>query len=140
MPPIEQPKGRGPTPAVPDVTYEDVRQSFLIRLLGEKTRLAALADELGCGAATPASTFGELEGFAHRLRGAAAVFHYPELRDAAKGLEIAANAAVVEQNPANEICVQTAMRSLGIRLDCLTGSAPPPIVAIAPMPTNQTTI
>jgi hypothetical protein len=117
-----------------------VRLSFLIRLTGEKARLATLADALGAGAVTPALTFGDLEGFAHRLRGAAAVFDYPELRDAAKGLELAANEALVDGAAANEIRVRAAMRFLGTRLDCLTGGSPPMVVAMAPLSANQRTI
>jgi len=134
--PIEPPPSGGAPSTVPDVTYEDVRRSFLNRLPGEHTRLADLADTLGSGAVAPASVFGELEGFAHRLRGAAAVFDFPELRDAAKVLEVAANAGVVGRAPVTEPCVQAAIRSLVEQLTGLTGSTASTDLAMAPIPTN----
>ena len=112
-------------PAVPGVTYEDVHQSFQIRLSGEQARLTTLADALRCSDNGAASAFGELEWFAHRLRGAAAVFDYPELRDAAKVLEVAANAAVLEFAPFDEPRVQTAIRTLVLQLTRLTAGNPP---------------
>jgi hypothetical protein len=132
---IERPQSVVPQAAVPEVTYEDVRRSFLGRLHGEHTRLAGLADALNSGAMASASAFGELEGFAHRLRGAAAVFDFSELRDAAKVLEVAANACVVGLAPANEPLVQAAIRSLVEQLTGLT-CTPPTDLAMAPIPTN----
>ena len=132
---IEPLQSGGTQSTVPDVTYEDVRRSFLNRLPGEHTRLAGLADTLGSGAVASASAFGELEGFAHRLRGAAAVFDFPELRDAAKVLEIAANAGVLGRAPVTEPRVQAAIRSLVEQLTGLT-RAPPTDLEMAPIPAN----
>jgi HPt (histidine-containing phosphotransfer) domain-containing protein len=122
--------------AVPDVTYEDVRQSFLVRLHSEQTRLTALAHVLGSAEGNPAPAFASLEGFAHRLRGAAAVFDFTDLRDVAKALEVAANAAVIERAPANEPRAQSAIRTLATRLAQLTGETPPPNGTVALLPTN----
>jgi hypothetical protein len=129
---IEQAQSGGAQTAVPDVTYEDVRQSFLLRLSSEHTRLVALAGALGSGAGDSAA-FGDLEGFAHRLRGAAAVFDFPELREAAKALEMAANDAMVGQAPVDDPRVQTAIRNLDARLAWLNGNKPPTVIAMAPV-------
>jgi HPt (histidine-containing phosphotransfer) domain-containing protein len=120
----ELPQSGGSQSAAPDVTYEDVRQSFLVRLHGEYTRLkdltAALESAVLAPAPSPSLVFVELEAFAHRLRGAAAVFDFPELRDAAKALELAANEAVVERAVADDSRVEAAIRLLRARLACLT--------------------
>jgi len=136
VPLIEQPQAGGAKPTVQDLTYEDVRQSFLIRLHGEQSQLLVLSDSLGSAEVAPASAFGDLEGFAHRLRGAAAVFDFPELRDAAKVLEIAASAALVEQAPLNEPRVRTAIGSLVTRLSWLTGGTSPADAAVLLAPAN----
>ena len=109
----------------PELTYEDVRQSFLLRLGSEQTRLTALAAALGSPTDAPAPAFGDLEGFAHRLRGAAAIFDFPELRDASRALELAANTALAEQAPLNEPRVRIAIGSLVAKLTLLTGGSPP---------------
>jgi HPt (histidine-containing phosphotransfer) domain-containing protein len=132
----ELPQSADKQPAVPDVTYEEVRQSFLVRLHSEQTRLAALTAQLGSAEGNPAPAFANLEGFAHRLRGAAAVFDFPELRDVAKVLELAANAAVIERAPAHEPRVQSAIRTLSARLAQLTGGTPPTKGTVALLPTN----
>jgi HPt (histidine-containing phosphotransfer) domain-containing protein len=121
----------GSKPKALDVTYEDVRQSFLIRLHSEQTRLTVLTGALGCAETDPAAAFVNLEIFAHRLRGAAAVFDVPELREAAKGLELAAAAAAVDRAPIDEPLVQTAMQTLAARLTHMNVVTPSPEVAVA---------
>jgi len=119
VPHTEPPSLWGSKPAALDVTYEDVRQSFLIRLHSEEARLIALSSALGSADVDAASAFVDLEMFAHRLRGAAAVFGLPELRDAAKGLELAAADAVAGRSSIGKPLIQEKVRILGARLTCL---------------------
>jgi HPt (histidine-containing phosphotransfer) domain-containing protein len=119
-----------------EIAYEEVRQSFRVRLRAEQARLTTLTEVLGSVAGNPATAFGDLEGFAHRLRGAAAVFDYPELRDVAKTLEQAACAAVVLRSSKSDPLVQNAMRILAARLTCMNEAALPPEVAMVLAPTN----
>jgi len=122
--------------AAADAAYEDVRQSFLIRLHGEKTRLAVLEAALQSAGPDPVSAFLDLETFAHRLRGAAAVFDFPGLRDDSKVLELAAAGAAIHGSPCGEPDVQKAMGILATRLTRLNGGAPGADVALAPVPAN----
>ena len=103
-------------PPSPEEEFAAVRLSFLTRLESEQAKLATLATTLECAAFDPMPVFGDLEYFAHRLRGAAAVFEFPTLRDAAKTLELAAAAAVSDRAPNSEPLVQEAMRALDTRL------------------------
>jgi HPt (histidine-containing phosphotransfer) domain-containing protein len=136
VPHTERTHSAGAKPTPSDITYDDVRKSFLFRLYAERTQLAALADSLGGGADSPASAFGKLEGFAHRLRGAAAMFDFPALSAASKALEFAANAALNGKAPPNEPRVQTAIGSLAAQLTGLTGDSPPAQAPAALVPKN----
>lgn len=127
----------GANPA-PDAAYEAVRQSFLARLCAEQTRLTKLTEVLGSTTENPATVFGDLEGFAHRLRGAAAVFDFPELRDDAKTLELAASAAVVLGAPNSDPLVQNAIRALEARLSSLNGGTPASARALRQPPPGPT--
>jgi HPt (histidine-containing phosphotransfer) domain-containing protein len=124
------------TPTTSDISYEDVRQSFLIRLHSEQIHLAFLADALDLAQIDPTPAFANLEVFAHRLRGAAAVFGLPELRDDSKALELAAGAAAVEHSPFGEPQVQQTMRILRSRLICLNECTPLSNVVVLPTPAN----
>jgi hypothetical protein len=106
-----------------DLGYDEVRQSFLGRLRNERTHLVTLTRALESAASPAEFIFRELEGFSHRLRGAAAVFDFRELRDCAKELELAAGAAAFVSAPADEPRVKRATRELQERLMHLMGSA-----------------
>jgi HPt (histidine-containing phosphotransfer) domain-containing protein len=123
-------------PLSPDEEFAEVRRSFLARLSSERGKLAKLAKALGSAAPDPAPLFGELEYFAHRLRGAAAVFEFPTLRDAAKALELAAVGAVRARAPNVEPLVQKAMRALDTRLAYLIEGTPSPAAAAVSAPAN----
>ena len=131
MRPIEQSRSAEIMSAAADLSYEDVRQSFLTRLHGEQSRLATLEIALGSAGDDPASAFLDLESFAHRLRGAAAVFDFPGLRDDSKDLELAAGDAAIRLAPSGEPHVQKAMRMLSNRLTRLNGDTPPADAALA---------
>lgn len=132
----ERPASWDSTRPTLDVSYEDVRQSFLIRLHSERSQLASLADALEMAQMDPTPAFVKLEVFAHRLRGAAAVFGLPELRDDSKALELAAAAAALEHAPFGEPHVQQTMRILASRLICLNEGTPLSNVVALPIPAN----
>jgi HPt (histidine-containing phosphotransfer) domain-containing protein len=104
------------SPAVTAAAYQEVRQSFLVRLGSERARLLTLGDALAAGEGVPAAALEDLGRFAHRLRGAAAVFQVPELHDAAKVLELAATAALEQMMPNYNLYLISSMRVLSATL------------------------
>jgi HPt (histidine-containing phosphotransfer) domain-containing protein len=122
----------------PDEEFAEVRRSFQDRLHGEQAKLATLATALECIALDPAQAFGDLAHFAHRLRGAAAVFEFPALCDTAKALELAAVAALGERAPNTDKRVKKAMRALDTRLASLNEGTRSldAAVALSPAPAN----
>jgi len=113
-----------------DEAFEEVRQSFLIRLHDEQIRLMALADALGSGGENAVSSLCALEVFAHRLRGAAAVFDAAVLSEDARSLELAVAAASIEPRIDNDPLVWSALRTLISRLASMNGNPPPPDCAV----------
>lgn len=120
----------------PDEEFAEVRRSFQDRLHGEQAKLATLAKALECTALDPAPAFGDLAHFAHRLRGAAAVFEFPTLRDAAKALELVAAGALAERAPNCEPRVQKAIRALDTRLASLNEGTRSLDAAVASAPAH----
>ncbi len=123
----------GAAKAAVEAAYEEVRLSFLFRLRGEQAHLATLTEALGSAEVDAATAFADLERFAHRLRGAAAVFEIPELRDMAKTLEQAVSAAVALRATNSDPLVQNAIHELNARLSFLNGGPPG---SVAPAPAN----
>jgi HPt (histidine-containing phosphotransfer) domain-containing protein len=105
-----------------DDEFEEVRQSFLSRLHGEQARLLVLTHAFETADENAASVLGDLEIFAHRLRGAAAVFHACALSEDAKVLELAAGAASIEPRVDNDPFVWVALRTLNSRLASINGN------------------
>jgi HPt (histidine-containing phosphotransfer) domain-containing protein len=136
----ERAQSDGPAPPVLDdplaldEALEVVRQSFCARLHDEKARLAALAIALRSCETDSAPVLEELELFAHRLRGAAAVFEALELSQAAKALELAAEAGRAQHS---EAPVWSALNLLANELASLTGSEPSPTASGAPPGTSH---
>ena len=106
---IERPDSWDLQPIPLDASYDDARQSVLVRLHGEQTHLALLADGARIRSGRAYIRIRRLETFAHRLHGAAAVFGLPELHDASKALELAACAAAIEHSLVREPLVQKTM-------------------------------
>lgn len=119
-----------------DATYQDACQSFLNRLQGEQARLAVLESALSIAAEGPVTAFLDLEVFAHRLRGAAAVFDLPELRDDSKVLELAAAKAVLCHARNTEPHVTTAIRLLKAQLTHVNEGKPSAADALTLLPAN----
>jgi HPt (histidine-containing phosphotransfer) domain-containing protein len=82
----------------PEEEFEKLRQRFQERLRKEKRHLAALTKALGSNTFAPTSILFDLREFAHRLRGAALVFGFQDVGDAAKAVELAATAATLGAN------------------------------------------
>jgi len=117
-----------------DDAFEEVRQSFLTRLHGEQARLLVLTDALGSGKGNAALVLGDLEIFAHRLRGAAAVFDAGALSEDAKSLELAVAAASIAPVRVNDTFVWASLRTLSSRLASMNGTQFPADFAV---PTAQ---
>jgi hypothetical protein len=81
------------TPATMDDEFDRIRTTFYARLRCDRMRLTTLATSLTRIEGHPAGVFKALQGLAHRIRGAAAVFEASELGGAAYALEQAATAA-----------------------------------------------
>ena len=108
--------------AATEAAYEEVRQSFLGRLRAEHARLLTLAEVLGTAGGFPAAVFEDLERFAHRLRGAAAVFEMHQIREASKMLELAASGALARRASNNDLRLRRSMRVLAGRLSQVDGA------------------
>jgi chemotaxis protein histidine kinase CheA len=106
-----------------DDAYELVRLSFIARLRSEADTLATLSTTLADARRSPDSVFTEIREFAHRLRGAAAVFNELTLSDAARALECAAIAASEAHPTGADPVVTSAIQALTMQLDFLN---PPP--------------
>jgi HPt (histidine-containing phosphotransfer) domain-containing protein len=90
---IDYPGKIASTPAAVDDEFDRIRATFYARLRCDRMRLTTLATSLSRVEGHPAGVFKALQGLAHRIRGAAAVFAAPELGGAAYALEQAATAA-----------------------------------------------
>jgi hypothetical protein len=84
-------------PASPDEELEKVRLRFHERLRGEQLVLAGLTKMLGSTSGESSEIFRDIREFAHRLRGAALVFEFEKLGAAAKAVELAAIAAILDE-------------------------------------------
>ena len=111
----------GPDVTSADEEFEQVRQSFRIRLRSEQARLAKFAEELGAEESGSTSVLAGIGKFAHRLRGAAAVFDAPELSSAAKALEIAVAIASVGSGGNGDPGVWSTLRTLTEQLAFMNG-------------------
>ena len=120
---IERLRTFDPNSPPDDLSYDEVRQSFLIRLQRERTDLVVRLKALTSAAQAPEAAYRNLEEFAHRLRGAAAVFAFSELQESAKVLEFAAKAALHEKAPADDLRVRGAARELHSQLTRSIGDA-----------------
>jgi HPt (histidine-containing phosphotransfer) domain-containing protein len=133
----EQQQVRRPDATSPDGEFEQVRRSFQVRLRGEQARLESLAKELGAAELHSTSVLGDIEMFAHRLRGAAAVFSYPDLSSAAMTLELAAAAASVQGGQNGDASVWSTLRTLAEQLASMNRGELRLVAAVA-LPGGQT--
>jgi hypothetical protein len=110
-------------PVSPDEEFEKLRQSFYERLRRERTLLAALTEALASANVDSALVLADIERFAHRLRGAALVFEFGGIGNAAKAVELAAAAAAPRENGQWDApSVMSTMQVLAIKLAAETGT------------------
>ena len=126
MTPTEQRASRAAAQAEAAEAFEEVRQSFLTRLHGEMGQLKLLADSLGAAGRDATAVFDDLATFAHRLRGAAAVFDALALSQDAKALELAAGAASSAHASKDDTSVSSTIRNLIERLAFMNVNHPLP--------------
>jgi hypothetical protein len=117
---------RQASPQSPDDGFERLRQAFNSRLCADRVRLLALGSALTRVSADPAPILAEIQTFAHKLRGAAAIFENSEIGPAAKSLELAAIAASVGLSKTTEPSVVFALATLVDRLPAANGPAKVP--------------
>jgi HPt (histidine-containing phosphotransfer) domain-containing protein len=118
------PAHTAPTPAAADDAFEELRQAFHARLRSDRVHLMTLGAELTRAAGDPGHIFEDMRLFAHRLRGASAIFEAQEIGIAAHALEQAACSAAVAHADAADASVWTALESLVDRLPHNSGSIP----------------
>jgi len=114
-------------------TFEQLQEAFYSRLRQDRERLAVLSTALTRCDANLALPFEELASFAHRLRGASAIFGAAEIRDAAHELEVAAHAARERCAKEGDSQVWSALALLADLLAAVTDETrPPPLTLVAP--------
>jgi HPt (histidine-containing phosphotransfer) domain-containing protein len=114
-------------------TFEQLQEAFYTRLREDRVRLVALSTALARCGANPTLPFEELASFAHRLRGASAIFGATEIRDAAHELEAAAHAAQDRRADEGDSQVWSALTLLADLLAAVTDETPPPpLTLVAP--------
>jgi HPt (histidine-containing phosphotransfer) domain-containing protein len=110
-------------------TFEQLQEAFYTRLRKDRLRLVVLSAALARCGGNPALSFEELASFAHRLRGASAIFGAAEIRDAAHELEVAAHAARDRRADAGDSQIWSALALLADVLTAVTDSTSPPALA-----------
>lgn len=109
-------------PAVSDDELDRLRETFYARLHRDRIRLTTLAALLARIEGNPAGVFQELQGLAHRIRGAAGVFQVPEVFSAASALEQAATVACSRHADHTDGSVWSALEELVERLAMTSGT------------------
>jgi len=110
-----------PAPSTSEDPFEELRDRFFARPRSDRVRLTTFAAALARTEGDPARTFEDIQLFAHRLRGGAAIFETPEVGIAANVLEQAAAAASVAHADRSDASVQTAVEGLRDRLAVVNG-------------------
>jgi HPt (histidine-containing phosphotransfer) domain-containing protein len=107
-------------------TFEQLQEAFHTRLRKDRVRLVVLSNALAHCGENSALPFEELASFAHRLRGASAIFGATEIQDAAHELEVAAHAARDRRANAGDSQVWSALALLADVLAAVTDSTSSP--------------
>ena len=121
------------TPAATDGEFDRIRTTFYARLRCDRMRLTTLASSLSRVEGHPAGVFKALQGLAHRIRGAAAVFEASELGEAAYALEQAATTACDKRSDHSDGPVWSALEELIELLAMSCGGGLAPIVEYKPI-------
>jgi HPt (histidine-containing phosphotransfer) domain-containing protein len=118
-------------------TFEQLREAFYTRLRRDRVRLVVLSTALARCSANPALPFEELASFAHRLRGASAIFGPAEIQAAAHGLELAAHAARERRADERDSKVWSALALLADLLAAVTDETPPHALSLFALARDQ---
>jgi hypothetical protein len=105
-------QGASQAPITVEDPFEELREAFFARLRSDTVRLTTFAAALAHTEGDPACTFEDIQLFAHRLRGGAAIFETPEVGIAANALEQAAASASVAHADRSDASVWTALENL----------------------------
>jgi hypothetical protein len=109
-------QGASPAPIPSEGPFDEFRDRFFARLRSDRMRLSALAAALSRAEGDPAHIFEDIQLFAHRLRGGAAIFETPEVGIDANALEQAAASASVAHADSSDASVRRALENLLDRL------------------------
>lgn len=120
-----------PTRMVPDDPFDELQGAFYARLRSDLVRLMVLGAALATADIDPMPIFEDIRVFAHRVRGAAALFGAPDICGVAYTLEQAAISAANAHAANSDACVCTALEALTERLATVNGNADP-AVPVAP--------
>jgi hypothetical protein len=112
-------------PITSEDPFEDLRDAFFERLRTDRVRLTTFAAALAHTEGDPACTFEDIQLFAHRLRGGAAIFESPEVGIAADALEQAAASASVAHADRSDASVWTALENLLDKMAIVNGRRAP---------------
>ncbi len=121
----EQSPRSSSTQTEPDDPFEELRAAFHLRLRSDAVRLAVLAAALARADAEPAIIFEDIRLFAHRVRGAAALFGAPDIGSVADALEQAAFSAAAAHAENSDASIWTALEALAQRLAAVNGKTIP---------------
>lgn len=110
-----------PAPSTLDEQLEQVRSAFYSRLRSDRRRLITLCAALTRAGTEPEPHFEDIRMFAHRLRGAAAIFEAVEVGSAAHALEDAVVSALHVHAVGSDPRVWTALGALSDRLAIMNG-------------------
>jgi ABC-type Fe2+-enterobactin transport system substrate-binding protein len=105
-----------PASSISENPFEELRGIFLARLRSDRALLTTLATALTRAEGDEAYNFEDIQLFAHRLRGGAAIFETPEIGTAAYALEQAAVSASVAHAESAHAAVRKALEHLLERL------------------------
>jgi HPt (histidine-containing phosphotransfer) domain-containing protein len=108
---------------VPEDPFDELRDVFHARLRSDQVRLLVLAASLACADTDPAPVFEDIRVFAHRVRGAAAVFGAADIGVIADALEQAAISAASAHAENSDPTVCTALEALAERLATVNDKA-----------------
>jgi HPt (histidine-containing phosphotransfer) domain-containing protein len=129
---IESCNDAAATAVLADDTFEQLQVAFYARLRKDRVRLVVIGTTLARSGSDPAPAFEELRNFAHRLRGASAIFGAVEIRDAAQALEEAAHIAQTEHADEGDGQVWSSLALLSDLLASVTESVTSP--SLTPVP------
>jgi HPt (histidine-containing phosphotransfer) domain-containing protein len=110
----------------PDDPFDELQGTFYARLRSDLICLMVLTAALACADANPGPIFEDIRVFAHRIRGAAALFGAPDIGIVADALEQAAICAANGGARNTDASVCAALEALTEQLVAVNGRAAPP--------------